>query len=79
MVSFHTYADVGSVDEVKGITGMAHLFEHMAFKGSRSVGTRDYLAEAESMKRVDEAFHALKIERSKLGEDRQNSLQHMLE
>ena len=77
VVSFHTYADVGSVDEVKGITGMAHLFEHMAFKGSRSVGTRDYLAEAEAMKRVDEAFHALKRERSKLGEDRQNSLQNM--
>jgi predicted Zn-dependent peptidase len=31
VVSFHTYADVGAVDEVKGITGVAHLFEHMAF------------------------------------------------
>src|SRR3990172_234382 len=26
VVSFHTYADVGAVDEVKGITGIAHLF-----------------------------------------------------
>src|SRR3990170_9065100 len=31
VVSFHTYADVGAVDEVHGITGLAHLFEHMAF------------------------------------------------
>jgi predicted Zn-dependent peptidase len=28
VVSFHTYADVGSVDEVKGITGLAHVFGH---------------------------------------------------
>ncbi|MHC4758597.1 MAG: insulinase family protein, partial [Planctomycetota bacterium] len=34
VVSFQTYADVGAVDEAIGITGMAHLFEHMAFKGS---------------------------------------------
>ncbi len=35
VVSFHTYANVGAVDEVKGITGLAHLFEHMAFKGTK--------------------------------------------
>ena len=64
VVSFHTYADVGSVDEVKGITGMAHLFEHMAFKGSRTVGTLDYAGEVQVLERVDEAFLALKKERS---------------
>ena len=32
--SFTTYADVGSVQEVPGITGLAHVFEHMAFKGT---------------------------------------------
>ena len=26
VVSFHIHADVGAVDEVKGITGLAHLF-----------------------------------------------------
>ena len=36
VISFHTYANVGSADEVKGITGMAHLFEHMAFKGTKT-------------------------------------------
>ena len=64
VVSFHTYANVGSVDEVKGITGMAHVFEHMAFKGSKTVGTRDYPGEVQSLERVDEAFLALKKERS---------------
>ncbi len=64
VVSFHTYADVGSVDEVKGITGMAHVFEHMAFKGSKTVGTLDYAGEVQVLERVDEAFLALKKERS---------------
>ncbi|MCO4771782.1 MAG: insulinase family protein [Deltaproteobacteria bacterium] len=30
--SYHTYFDVGSGDERDGITGIAHLFEHMMFK-----------------------------------------------
>ena len=46
VVSFHIYADVGSVDEVKGITGLAHLFEHMAFKGTKTIGTKDYEADS---------------------------------
>jgi len=65
VVSFHTYADVGSVDEVKGITGLAHLFEHMAFKGTKTIGTNDYKAEARAMARVDEVFEAIKLERRK--------------
>ena len=65
VVSFHTYADVGSVDEVKGITGMAHLFEHLAFKGSKGVGTKDYEAEEKAMTKMDAAFQAIKEERRK--------------
>ena len=63
VVSFHTYADVGSVDEVKGITGIAHVFEHMAFKGSTTIGTKDAEAEKEAMAKVDGAYMALKAER----------------
>jgi len=65
VVSFHTYADVGSVDEVKGITGLAHLFEHMAFKGTKTIGTKDYKAEAQAMAKMDELFEAMKVERRK--------------
>jgi predicted Zn-dependent peptidase len=65
VVSFHTYADVGAVDEVKGITGMAHLFEHMAFKGTRTVGTTDFESEAKASVMADQAFEAMKIERRK--------------
>ena len=65
VVSFHTYADVGASDEVRGITGMAHLFEHMAFKGTTTIGTRDYKDEKKAMDKIDEAFLALKAERRK--------------
>ena len=65
VVSFHTYADVGAVDEVRGITGLAHLFEHMAFKGTKTIGTKDYKAEAEVMAQMDELFLALKAEKRK--------------
>jgi predicted Zn-dependent peptidase len=60
VVSFHLYADVGSVDEEIGQTGMAHMFEHMAFKGTPDIGTRDYQREKEALDRVDEAYRRLR-------------------
>src|SRR6266542_1040153 len=32
-------AKVGSVNERPGITGLSHLFEHMMFKGTHTIGT----------------------------------------
>jgi predicted Zn-dependent peptidase len=63
--SFVTYVDAGGVDEVPGITGVAHMFEHMAFKGTPTVGTKDYAAEMEAMKKVDAAVAALTAEQNK--------------
>jgi predicted Zn-dependent peptidase len=65
VVSFHTYADVGSVNEVTGITGLAHLFEHLAFKGTKTIGTTDYKAEAKVLDKIDELFEAIKVEKRK--------------
>lgn len=36
-------AHVGSSNERPGITGIAHLFEHMMFKGTPTLGTTNYL------------------------------------
>ena len=33
--SFRTFVNVGSANEVRGITGLTHILEHMAFKGTR--------------------------------------------
>ena len=65
VASFHTYADVGSTQEVTGISGLAHMFEHMAFKGSSTLGTLDYAAEKTALAEVDRTYHALYAERSK--------------
>jgi predicted Zn-dependent peptidase len=65
VISMATHADVGSVDEITGATGLAHIFEHMAFKGTTTIGTRDYGKEKEALKKVDAAFHALKAEKNK--------------
>src|SRR5262249_1379877 len=35
-------AHVGSSNERPGMTGIAHLFEHMMFKGTPTIGTKDY-------------------------------------
>jgi predicted Zn-dependent peptidase len=37
--------DVGSVNDPRGQSGIAHLFEHMLFKGSHIIGTTDYEGE----------------------------------
>ncbi|MGH9336807.1 MAG: M16 family metallopeptidase, partial [Vicinamibacteria bacterium] len=60
VVSFHLYADVGSVDEEIGETGMAHMFEHMAFKGTRDIGTRDWEREKEALEKVDRVYKQLR-------------------
>jgi predicted Zn-dependent peptidase len=63
VASFLTYADVGDADDPKGQTGMAHLFEHMAFKGSKNIGTTDAQKEIIALERVDAVFLALRDER----------------
>ena len=71
VVTCYTHVDVGSADEVKGITGLAHIFEHMAFKGTTKIGTADFEAEARVLARIDEAFQALKAERLRADPDEQ--------
>jgi predicted Zn-dependent peptidase len=55
--SFFTHVDVGSVQEVPGITGLAHMFEHMAFKGTDRIGTTDYEKERVALEKVEQSYH----------------------
>lgn len=50
---------VGAADEKPGITGSAHLLEHMLFKGTRNIGTSDYAAEVPVMAEIDRLAHEL--------------------
>ena len=63
--SFRTFVNVGSANETRGITGLTHILEHMAFKGTAEIGTSDYKAELKAMAAEDAAFSALKTERLK--------------
>ena len=65
VVSFHTYADVGSINEPKGKTGVAHMFEHMAFKGTTSIGTKNIEKEMAALRRQEQIYQQLRRERAK--------------
>src|SRR5450755_3217764 len=56
VVSFHTYLNVGSVDDPGEQTGLAHMFEHMAFKGTPAIGTKDWPAEQKALAAIDAAY-----------------------
>ncbi len=54
-----TVANVGGVDEVPGITGIAHFLEHLAFKGTSKIGTSNYEAEKLILDKEDALFSKL--------------------
>ena len=56
LISFVTYANVGGVDEPDGKTGVAHFLEHLAFKGTKQIGTTNYRAEAKVLNKLDRLF-----------------------
>eukprot|EP00878_Enallax_costatus_P011052 GHUV01011544.1.p1 GENE.GHUV01011544.1~~GHUV01011544.1.p1 ORF type:complete len:268 (+),score=80.03 GHUV01011544.1:1419-2222(+) len=60
VVACHTHARVGAFVEEDGGTGLAHLLEHMAFKGTARVGSRDWQAEQQVLRAQDEVFYELR-------------------
>ena len=61
-------ARVGSVDERPGITGMAHLFEHMMFKGTPTIGTKDYEKDIEIIATQEKVRDAMRSEERRMRE-----------
>lgn len=59
----HVYYNVGSVNEHTGITGLAHLLEHMMFKGTVLVGVTDAEQDAELERRIDAVMDQVYRER----------------
>jgi predicted Zn-dependent peptidase len=53
VVSINLTYRVGGVNETTGSTGIAHLYEHMAFKGTRTLGTKDYMSERPLLEDLD--------------------------
>jgi predicted Zn-dependent peptidase len=70
--SFYTHVDAGSTQDPLGKTGLAHMFEHMAFKGTDTIGTTNYPAEKVALAKVETAYAAYIRERDmRVGRDEQ--------
>lgn len=69
VASFFTFVDVGGANEPVGNTGIAHIFEHMAFKGTHYIGTTDWEEEQELINQVDDAYKAWLDEKYSPGAD----------
>jgi len=65
VVSFHSYVNAGSVDDPSGETGIAHMFEHMAFKGTETIGTKNWPAEKKAMDEVETIYDQVSAEKNK--------------
>ena len=63
--SFYTHVDAGSVQDPLDKTGLAHMFEHMAFKGTDKIGSNDYGAEKVALEKVEQVYAAYLRERDK--------------
>ena len=65
VVSFHSYVNAAAVNDPSGETGIAHMFEHMAFKGTEAIGTKDYPAEKKAMDEVEHVYDLYDAELAK--------------
>lgn len=60
VVSFNLMFNVGGLDEPPGLGGIAHMVEHMAFKGTATIGSHDIAAERRALTAVEVWALALK-------------------
>ncbi len=66
-VAFAVHTGVGGVNETPGETGIAHLLEHLLFKGTTTIGTRSYVDERRIFPRIDAVFDSIVAERAQRG------------
>jgi predicted Zn-dependent peptidase len=78
-VSFVTQFGVGGVNEHLGTTGIAHLLEHMLFKGTSTIGTRDIDAERALFARMDAVHDTLIAARARGDASAAQALRNRLE
>jgi predicted Zn-dependent peptidase len=60
--SYTTFVDAGDVNDPSGQSGLAHMFEHLAFKGTSQIGTTDYPDEKIALEKVEAANNAYEAE-----------------
>src|SRR6202789_575779 len=60
--SYSTFVDAGDVNDPSGESGLAHMFEHLAFKGTSQIGTTNYAEEKVALEKVEAANDAYEAE-----------------
>ena len=65
VIAFNSYANVGAADDPGGKTGLAHMFEHMAFKGTQNIGSLNWPLEKFAMQEIEKIYDALQEEQSR--------------
>ncbi|OFV94699.1 MAG: hypothetical protein A3H94_06010 [Acidobacteria bacterium RIFCSPLOWO2_02_FULL_60_20] len=78
-VALYMQFKVGGVDDPAGKSGIAHLLEHMMFKGTRMYGTTDHKAEVPIMQKIDQTYRELAAERAKINSPFQTADQAKIE
>ena len=76
-VSFYIRVKAGAVDEIEGKTGLAHLLEHMMFKGTKTIGATIYRKERKYLSEIRKTGDRLDQERAK-GDQADKDLIHKL-
>ena len=68
--SYFTMINAGSANDPGGQSGLAHMFEHMAFKGTDQIGTTNYAAEKVALAKVEQTYAAYDFElRKRVSQD----------
>ncbi|HYP08502.1 MAG TPA: insulinase family protein [Bryobacteraceae bacterium] len=65
VVAFNAFVNAGAVDDPAGQSSMAHMFEHMIGKGTKTVGTKNWPAEQKALQRVEQVYDRLEEEQRK--------------
>ncbi len=63
--SYFTIVDAGDANDPTEQSGLAHMFEHLAFKGTEDIGTKDYAAEKGALAKLEAAYAAYDAEDEK--------------
>lgn len=61
--SYTTFVDAGDANDPSGESGLAHMFEHLAFKGTTQIGTTDWPDEKIALEKVEATEQAYEAEK----------------
>lgn len=65
LISFQTYIGGGTLSDPAGQTGLASLVGRLTYKGTESIGSRNWAEERKALDAMDQAFDRMEAERNK--------------